>query len=1502
MAASDKHYRDQNVLDIVFAVSSFLMLVSVIWMFAQDFNREYKAEQRTFRDVEQAIAQRLAFEQIPNKSEFDSAEKNVEAKRRDRAAKDSDVERLKAEIEADRPKKEKSEQTYNDVKSKVDSITSFLYIELEKNGDSAQAAAYRKEIDSLKPKLDGIKAEQDAVLARMKRNQAQIDEWEKPLTDALSELKKVNDRFDAQVKAAVAKQWRFGDWVRTVPILEGFAPALKIHQFTINDIPIDYNFKHVTRFDRCMTCHQGIDRPAFTKANLKALTRATPEQRAQRDEARRLVQARHKALEGHDDAKKLPDPSDVKLTKVSADYLTDSRINEFCAHPRLDLFVDPTSKHPAERFGCTSCHAGQGSATSFTLASHAPTDTFVKKRWEKDLDWSFIHDWEFPMLPQRFIESSCLKCHHQVTDLIGSDNRNEAPKLLRGYNLIKENGCFGCHEISGRKGGKDIGPDLRLEPKPPLEDLTAGERAKLEADPDNPPGTMRKVGPSLLRIAEKTSREWTAKWLKAPRSFRPDTKMPHFYGLSNNHPSVLPPEQKGFPDAEIHCVTHYLFSASDSFLAQKDPAPPRLIDQSPPGYTGDAAKGRILFSERGCLACHSHQGTEKTQGKGGDATYSPAIHGEANFGPNLSQLKEKLGVKQGDRASAKKWLMQWMLNPQFHSPRSRMPVTHLTPHEAADLAAWLLSQPATDLGADWADLAVPAPDEETLVNLAKTYFIRLLSRSDMDSLFRDKTLPADVVKDLPEDERTLATKYSSDNLKLYLGKKAVGRLGCFACHDIPGVDHMKPIGVGLNDWGKKDGNRLAFEDVANYVRHNYHIVPKLVDKNGIPVPALKEHRQVKPAYEQFFFDMLEHHRREGFLYQKLSEPRSFDHNRLLAWDDRARMPQFRFGRSKKKDGESVEAFEARSNVEEAEAREAVMTFILGLVAEPVPSISINQPKGDRLAEVKGRQILDKYNCAGCHLIRGGVLEINTKSKDVQKKLELFHGISQGAAVTGGDHNFADHNYWTGKNPPSTDQLTLFGVNGRLIEEENDAAFQIRLTQALRFQAADKSMKDISAASILRLNPRDVLYPQLPPLKSKKELKESEQVEYYAGYRAKLAKTLADHGPYGGYFANLLVPYLVKKDKSTPPFFKLDDPDDPQSDSAPARAAVPPILLGQGERTQSEWLYNFLLNPQPVRRMTVLRMPRFNMSKEEARALVDYFAAVERIQNPRVGLTFPFETILQQEDLKEQFWRQKTVDYVARLKSTKAKDITGKELGVSLFQQRIEELQPVWRQILKDQETQLASAKAKADLQSGRVADLKAEEEKLKKQKDAEKDEAKSKKLADALKDLEEKRKTAEDILKPWQDEMDSLKEAMKGGLAELQKTWEDKDAYLTDGFRLLANKQLCMQCHQVGKFPVINQTQGPPLSLAHQRLRPGWLERWIATPQRFLTYGSAMPTNFPHSDKPGMAKFQEFFGGPAQDQVQAVRDVLMAYPRAMAMPVNHYWYMPLPAEMTGEKK
>ena len=264
----------------------------------------------------------------------------------------------------------------------------------------------------------------------------------------------------------------------------------------------------------------------------------------------------------------------------------------------------------------------------------------------------------------------------------------------------------------------------------------------------------------------------------------------------------------------------------------------KLVDQAP-GYAGDAKKGRLLFTERGCLACHVHQGTEeKAQGKPGDKdTYAPTLKGEAVFGPNLSQLSAKLGSAQ-DSGRARNWLIQWILDPQFHSPRSRMPVTHLTAQEAADVAAWLLAQAGVHgcRRRNGTKIKVTPPERKDLEALAKVYLTRMMSAADMEKFVKG-TLSDEAAKlikaDIPQDEQKLYDNIKDDNyLKAYLGKKAVTRLGCYACHDIPGFENAKSIGVGLNDWGKKAPERLAFEDISNFFNSHYYPVDSITGKDG----------------------------------------------------------------------------------------------------------------------------------------------------------------------------------------------------------------------------------------------------------------------------------------------------------------------------------------------------------------------------------------------------------------------------------------------------------------------------------------------------------------------------------------------------------------------------------------------------------------------------------------------------------------------------------------------
>ena len=221
------------------------------------------------------------------------------------------------------------------------------------------------------------------------------------------------------------------------------------------------------------------------------------------------------------------------------------------------LYLDANGPHPINSFGCTICHGGQGSGTDFTFASHTPRTSRKADEWEKKYHWQAIHIWDFPMLPKRFIESSCLKCHHEVTDV------PQAKKLQSGFQRIVKFGCTGCHTIGGEGSS---GPDLTDE---------------------------RQVGPNLSHIAAKDAKDWVLKWITNPHAFRPDSRMPRFYGLANNNDA-----KDDWPKnyAEIHSITHYLFA--------KSTPPADFVD--PPAKT-DSAKGKELFLQKGCLACHQHR-------------------------------------------------------------------------------------------------------------------------------------------------------------------------------------------------------------------------------------------------------------------------------------------------------------------------------------------------------------------------------------------------------------------------------------------------------------------------------------------------------------------------------------------------------------------------------------------------------------------------------------------------------------------------------------------------------------------------------------------------------------------------------------------------------------------------------------------------------------------------------------------------------------------------------
>ncbi len=87
--------------------------------------------------------------------------------------------------------------------------------------------------------------------------------------------------------------------------------------------------------------------------------------------------------------------------------------------------------HPIAKFGCTVCHEGQGRATNKKEAHAVELKTH----------------WDTPILPIRYIESSCAKCHDSKML-----QENGYEKLVKGEKLFSERGCLGCHKLDGVGG------------------------------------------------------------------------------------------------------------------------------------------------------------------------------------------------------------------------------------------------------------------------------------------------------------------------------------------------------------------------------------------------------------------------------------------------------------------------------------------------------------------------------------------------------------------------------------------------------------------------------------------------------------------------------------------------------------------------------------------------------------------------------------------------------------------------------------------------------------------------------------------------------------------------------------------------------------------------------------------------------------------------------------------------------------------------------------------
>jgi cbb3-type cytochrome oxidase cytochrome c subunit len=1084
MPASEETYRRQSTLHVIFAITSVAMTLSIIWMIMADHLRPWKQVQRDFHEVERAKLKAAEQEKLQEQratvqAQIEQIDQEVAQAQAQSAQRTADLRKIDKELNTLLARTEKLDTDRRFKKAELDSLRS-LYDGMIERGEEREARQYlnttvfraERQLEELSRELEAsetqVKAKQGQKQALLGFVDNKVKEREK-LTREVDRVQRLIEQKDAQYFGLMA-------WLRGLPGIDMAAPPTKIQQISLPQLTINYNFKEVPRYDRCTTCHQGIDRLGYDK---DAGGKPMP-----------AVYASHPMLS-------------TGATTV------DPKGNVVTA----GLYLDPNGPHPINSFGCTICHGGQGSGTDFTYSSHTPDDLHQEHDWKAKYGWESVHHWDYPMLPDRFIESSCLKCHHQITDI------PQAKKLQAGFQRIVQFGCTGCHAIGGEGS---FGPDLTDE---------------------------RQVGPNLSHIGSKLDQEWVAKWIKNPHAFRPDSRMPRFYGLTNNDAKEDVPKS----NAEVRAITHYLFARSN---------PPENFED-PPAKT-DSSRGKELFLQKGCMACHQHRPYDSATVQladrdsmnpnykpDGASMYAPSgfpesvrVYAQADYGPNLGNVAAKF---QAQPDKGLKWLSNWIQNPEKYHPKSLMPNLKLTKQDAADIASWLISVPG-----EWPVLVdVPPVDDKevgpALDELVKLYITKGGYKNPQGKM---SSVPLSEVDEF-------VGKLSRDEKLYFLGEKTISRLGCFGCHVIPGFEDAKPIGTPLNDWGLKSPARLDYGHIREYLESQH------ADDGG-----------TRDGTDPYYQEQLEHESRIGFLYQKLHRPRSYDFLKDKAkyktWDDRLRMPQFAWAN-------------------DPAAVEEVMTFILGLTGERISSqyLAKAQYNDVQTALAKGSRVLNRYNCAGCHVLEMPKYTIPQGTKVAEAFTDFKTSVRASYSARNNDYlaelypglSFdpnkkldADHiESELGLKPDGGEIVTIEGMPTGVFENELTVQLWKPVTiRGYTFNVGDNVTLD----------------------------------------QTKIQKTPA----VGGDFAWLYATYQQERTGSSFETFWN---------------RLPPPLVREGNKVQTPWFSVFLLDPYAIRPAAQLRMPRFHFGKKEGvpshetEEVADYFAA-------RDGADFPYQSISQQQ--------------------------------------------------------------------------------------------------------------------------------------------------------------------------------------------------------------------------------------------------------------------------------
>ena len=603
--------------------------------------------------------------------------------------------------------------------------------------------------------------------------------------------------------------------------------------------------------------------------------------------------------------------------------------------------------------------------------------------------------------------------------------------------------------------------------------------------------TKRRPGPNLTNIQAKTSPEWMAAWIANPKAFRPSTWMPRFFHLENFEADevVAVSEYGEGPEVLGQAWNDTSVAAVTTFLA--DRAPKSAYPEIP--VEGDKFRGSEVFRVSGCFACHNMAPWEEDPNLPNDLGLER--RGANEHGPNLRGIATKVDPQ---------WLYAWIKDPAALWSETRMPNLRLSDQDAADIVAYIMEDPDgyfSDTPEGW-EVGIPESDPVALREMARWFFSR-----DGRTVVEDRLESGDWTD--------LAA------LELAVGERLVGHYGCFSCHEISGMETMQPIGADLSNWASKTTDKLDY---------------------GFMHEVLAEQHEWGYYKKKHFKEY-----REGWLMQKLREPRSFDRRKVKNPTEKLRMPWFEF------DDSQVHS---------------ITTFVAGLVEDEVQRAKM-VPTADQAAKDEGMRAVRQHNCMACHMVDPGTvtfLDDDGVERTVQAEL-----------LPVGDEIL----------PPAHDMAKL--IDELDYTEEDEFGLRLLRTEPGVGAVGDKIFIDDIERVVGMTAPAggDMIALINSFYFNGQELFDSEAED-----------------PDEAYFATTGDPDEELKIEDVDGEWR--DFSGEEYDKVRWTYA-PPVLWDEGGKVRKEWFYSFLSDVHPIRPQIRVRMPSFNFEPGQAAAIADYFA-------------------------------------------------------------------------------------------------------------------------------------------------------------------------------------------------------------------------------------------------------------------------------------------------------